>query len=265
MAFLTCAKEGLVLICRFLNAHLQQYGIVEEGELFDLIGDPFAGEPKRGAGVGSVNEFRLLPPTIPTKIVCVGRNYAAHAKEKGNEVPTEPLLFFKPPSALIGHLDSIELPQDVGLVEHEAELTIVIGKAGRNINASESHKHILGYTCANDVSARDYQAKDGQWARAKGFDTFCPLGPWINTLLDPSNLNVRCTVNGMVRQDASTSQLVFDIPFLIAHISKIMTLNPGDVILTGTPAGVGPIQAGDLVDVEIEGIGLLRNSVTAGP
>jgi 2-keto-4-pentenoate hydratase/2-oxohepta-3-ene-1,7-dioic acid hydratase in catechol pathway len=252
-----------LLICRYLNDGAQRFGIVEDDGLFELIGDPFSDEPKRGTKVGAVNEITLLPPVRPSKIVCVGRNYAAHAKEKGNEVPAEPLLFFKPSSALIGHLDSIELTPDVGLVEHEAELTVVIGTGGRNISVRDAYKHVLGYTCANDVSARDYQAKDGQWARAKGFDTFCPLGPWINTSLEPSNLNVRCTVNGTTRQYASTSQLMFDVPILIAHISKIMTLNPGDIILTGTPAGVGPIQVGDQVDVEIEGIGMLRNSVRA--
>jgi 2-keto-4-pentenoate hydratase/2-oxohepta-3-ene-1,7-dioic acid hydratase in catechol pathway len=201
---------------------------------------------------------------MPSKIICVGRNYAAHAKELGNEVPEEPLLFFKPSSALIGQDAVIEILPPMGRVDHEAEMAVVIGRQGRFIRRDEAQNYILGYTCANDVSDRDFQKKDGQWTRAKGFDTFCPLGPWINTELDASNVTVTCYVNGERRQEGSTSQLIFDIPFLLEYISGVMTLFPGDVILTGTPSGVGPLQPGDEVEVNVDGIGTLRNTVASG-
>jgi 2-keto-4-pentenoate hydratase/2-oxohepta-3-ene-1,7-dioic acid hydratase in catechol pathway len=201
----------------------------------------------------------------PSKIVCIGRNYVAHAAERQVDVPDEPLIFLKPPSALIGHGAPIEFAADVGRVDHEAELAVIIRSQARRVSRENALGHVLGYTCANDVSARDYQKKDGQWTRAKGFDTFCPLGPWINTDLDPSDLAVRCLVNGELRQDGRTSQMVFGVPALISFVSHVMTLEPGDVILTGTPAGVSQLFDGDMVSVEIEGIGALRNPVRAAP
>jgi len=250
-----------MLICSFLAAAEPRFGVVEGESVFELAGSLFDANHKRGQLVGSLTSVKLLPPVSPSKIMCIGRNYAAHAKERGEDVPSEPLLFLKPPSALIGNGQAIEIPHNAGRVEHEAELAVVIGKQGRFIRQQDALAHVLGYTCANDVSARDYQARDRQWTRAKGFDTFCPLGPWIATGLDTSSISIHCTVNGERKQDGNTSQLIFGIPHLIAHISAIMTLYPGDIILTGTPAGVSPIKAGDILEVEIEGIGKLQNPV----
>jgi 2-keto-4-pentenoate hydratase/2-oxohepta-3-ene-1,7-dioic acid hydratase in catechol pathway len=204
-----------------------------------------------------------LAPVIPSKIICVGRNYAAHAKEMGNEVPKEPMLFFKPPSSVIAHGEAIELPPQSRKVEHEAELGVVIGRRAKCISAAEAKSHILGYTIVNDVTARDLQKSDGQWARAKGFDTFCPVGPWLETELDPSDLKVICRVNGEVRQNGSTKDMVFDVAALVAYASQIFTLEPGDLIVTGTPDGVGPLNPGDSLETEISGIGVLKNGVVA--
>lgn len=220
------------------------------------------------------NEYRRLEPTIPikkvqmlapvgpSKIICLGRNYLEHAKEHGAEIPEIPLLFLKPPSSIIGNEQDIILPEFSGQVEHEAELAVIIGKKGRWINPSEANEYILGFTIANDVTARDLQRKDGQWSRAKGFDTFCPLGPWIETDIDPSDLLITCRVNGELRQMASTKEMIFSVPKIVSYISNIMTLLPGDVILTGTPAGVGELEDGDQVEIEIDGIGLLKNRVS---
>jgi 2-keto-4-pentenoate hydratase/2-oxohepta-3-ene-1,7-dioic acid hydratase in catechol pathway len=200
----------------------------------------------------------LLCPVIPTKIVCIGRNYAAHAKELGNEVPGEPLLFLKPPSALLGPGGTVRLPPESTRVEHEAELAVVIGKRAKGIAKDAALAHVFGYACACDVTARDLQRKDVQFTRAKGFDTFCPVGPWIETRLDPAALRIVCRVSGQGRQDGSTSRMLFDVPTLVSYVSRMMTLEPGDVILTGTPEGVGPLVAGDTLEVDIEGIGVLK-------
>lgn len=209
--------------------------------------------------------MRLLAPVSPGKIVCVGRNYVAHAKEHGAEVPDVPLLFLKPPSAVIGPGQTIYLPPQSQQVEHEAELAVVIGKAGRWIQLESALDHVLGYTVGNDVTARDLQNRESQWTRAKGFDTFCPLGPWIETDFDPADAVVTCHVNGELRQMASTRDMVFNIRQIIAYASTVMTLEPGDVLMTGTPAGVGPLQPGDVVETAIEGLGKLRNPVAAEP
>ncbi len=251
-----------MFICSYMSANGPRHGVVEDDTTYQLEGDLFGGTAIRGSKIGTIASTSLLPPVAPSKIMCIGRNYAAHAQERGEDVPTEPLLFLKPPSALIGNGQAIELLRGMGRAEHEAELAVVIGREGRFIRREDALSYVFGYTCANDVSARDYQAKDGQWSRAKGFDTFCPLGPWLATDLDPANVFVRCRVNNELRQNGLTSELVFDVPFLIAHISRIMTLYPGDVILTGTPAGVSPIKAGDVVEVEVDGIGTLRNPVS---
>jgi len=211
-------------------------------------------EPDAGPAPGRRVGFRdadVACPADPTKIVCVGRNYAAHAKELGNEVPAEPLLFFKPPSSLVGPLEAIVLPPQSERVEHESELAVVIGKRMRNVTKEDAMMHVFGYTVANDVTARDLQRKDGQWTRAKGFDTFCPAGPWIDTEIDPGHVRVLSRVNGVVRQDALTAQMIFDIPTLLAYVSRVMTLMPGDLVLTGTPEGVGPLAPGDVCEVEL--------------
>ena len=212
-----------------------------------------------------IQNITILPPILPSKIICIGRNYAAHASEHGVEVPEVPLIFLKPPTAVIGQGDTIILPPQSQQVEHEAELTVVIGKRGRWIFPDEAENYILGYTIANDVTARDLQRRDNQWTRAKGFDTFCPIGPWIETDFNPTDALITCYVNDNVRQMASTHDMVFNIPQLIAFISSVMTLEPGDLILTGTPAGVSPLTDGDQVRISIEGIGSLENNVKAEP
>lgn len=241
-----------------------QRGLIEDGVVYTLEGDLFGGKVKRGEAVGELGDVKLLlPPVQPGKLVCVGRNYAAHAAEHDSEVPEEPLLFLKPPSAVIGHEAPIALPAVSERVDHEAELAVVIGKTARKVTRKEALDYVLGYTCANDVSARDLQRRDGQWTRAKGFDTFAPLGPCIETELDPGDLPITCRVSGEVRQEASTADMVFDVPTLIEYVTAIMTLEPGDVLLTGTPSGVGPLSPGDIVEVEVEGVGILRNPVRA--
>jgi 2-keto-4-pentenoate hydratase/2-oxohepta-3-ene-1,7-dioic acid hydratase in catechol pathway len=197
----------------------------------------------------------------PSKIIGVGRNYLAHARELGNEVPAEPVLFYKPPSALIGPGDPIVLPGTSARVEYEAEIGIVIGERIRNLTVAQAERAVLGFTCVNDVTARDLQKKDGQWGRAKGFDTFCPVGPRVVQGLDWRKLEVLCRVNGVERQRAKATDMAFSIPVLVSFISSIMTLEPGDLIATGTPAGTAPLQAGDVVEVEIPGVGVLSNPV----
>jgi 2-keto-4-pentenoate hydratase/2-oxohepta-3-ene-1,7-dioic acid hydratase in catechol pathway len=207
-------------------------------------------------------DVRLLSPILPSKVVAVGRNYAEHVKEMGGgEAPTVPMIFLKPSTSVIGAGDTIRLPRDSARVDHEAELAIVIGRPARDVTREAAMSHVLGYTAANDVSARDQQKQDGQFTRAKGHDSFCPLGPWIETVFDPSDVRISASVNGELRQDGRTSQMIHDIPTMIEFMSGVMTLLPGDVILTGTPAGVGPIVDGDTVTIEIEGIGELTNPV----
>lgn len=209
------------------------------------------------------SQVRLLPPVTPSKVVCVGRNYAEHAKELGNEVPTEPLLFLKAPSSITGDGDDIVLPSQSEQVEHEGELAIIIGRACKNLSDDEDPlEYVFGYSCLNDVTARDLQRKDVQFTRAKSFDTFCPIGPFIETELDTADLRVVTRVNGVIKQDGRTSQMVFRVPFLVRYISRQMTLYPGDVIATGTPSGVSKMADGDKCEVEIEGIGVLTNKVT---
>ncbi len=228
-----------------------------DGSIFEVF--------QRKEAVYPINSVTLLPPILPSKIICVGRNYIAHAKEHQSEVPELPLLFLKPPSSIIGPEEAILLPPQSQQVEHEAELAVVIGKRGRWIEPENTFQYILGYTVANDVTARDLQRRDGQWTRAKGFDTFCPLGPWIETEFDPSDALITCRVNGQLRQMASTRDMVFNVSQIVAFASSVMTLEPGDVILTGTPAGVGVLLPGDVIEVTIEGIGTLRNPVKEEP
>jgi 2-keto-4-pentenoate hydratase/2-oxohepta-3-ene-1,7-dioic acid hydratase in catechol pathway len=240
------------------------YGGVEPEGIRLYRGTPFvAWEPTEV--VVAFTEAHLLAPVFPTKVVGVGRNYVDHAAEREVEVPDEPLLFLKPSTAVIGPLQPIVLPPESSEVDHEAELAVVIGTVTRNVAVEDVGPHLLGYTAANDVSARDLQRKDGQWARAKGFDTFCPLGPAVETEVDPlDGLSIVCRVDGEVRQSGTTADMVFGVGEIVAHASRVMTLLPGDVILTGTPAGVGPLVPGNRVEVEIERIGALVNPVTAG-
>lgn len=255
-------------ICRFVHPETQapRYGIIEGDSIYPLAGDLNSGnlslEDKDAAL--PLADARLLPAVKPSKVVCVGRNYREHAAELGNPMPTEPLLFLKVPSAIIGDGDTIELPTVSERVEHEGELAAVIGRSARNLSESaDPFAYILGYTCLNDVTARDLQRRDVQFTRAKSFDTFCPVGPYVVTGLDPLDLKVETRVNGQVRQSGRTSAMAFPVPFLLRYISRVMTLEPGDLIATGTPAGVGPLGDGDVVEVEVEGVGILRNGVRA--
>jgi 2-keto-4-pentenoate hydratase/2-oxohepta-3-ene-1,7-dioic acid hydratase in catechol pathway len=240
-----------------------KYGWLLEDQVGEIEGNVF-GTYKRKDAQMPLTEINLLPPSQPTKIVCVGRNYVDHAKELGNNVPKVPLIFMKPPSSIIGDGDHIILPPQSKQVEHEAELVVVIGKHGRYITAEQAIEHIFGYTIGNDITARDLQRTDELWTRAKGFDTFCSFGPWIDTDFDPSDAVITCRVNGQMRQMASTRDMVFNIGALIAYISSIMTLEAGDLLFTGTPAGVGGLNDGDEVVVEIEGLAKLSNPVKAG-
>jgi 2-keto-4-pentenoate hydratase/2-oxohepta-3-ene-1,7-dioic acid hydratase in catechol pathway len=253
-------------IARFSHGESIAFGIVddEEDELVVLKSDPmFAGYEPTGERV-PLAEAKLLAPVIPrSKVVAVGRNYREHAAESGSEVPEEPLIFLKPNTSVIGPGDAIVLPVQSERVEHEGEVAVVIGRIAKHVAEADAANVIFGYTIANDVTARDLQRRDGQWSRAKGFDTFCPVGPRIVSGLDPSDLAIRCRVNGVSKQDSRTSDLIFDVPTLIEFISAHMTLEPGDLISTGTPAGVGNLNVGDLVEVDIEGIGVLSNRVVA--
>jgi len=233
------------------------------GDKVGEVGGNVFGRYRRKEAETPLTDVNLLAPSEPTKIVCVGRNYVEHAKELGNEVPQVPLIFMKPPSSIIGSGDTIILPPQSNQVEHEGELVAVIGKRGKNVTAENAKKHIMGYTVGNDVTARDLQKTDGQWTRAKGFDTFCPFGPWIDTEFDPADAVVTVRVNGQMRQMASTRDMVFNVGVIIAYVSSIMTLEPGDLIFTGTPSGVGLLTHGDEVSVEIEGLGEIRNKVQA--
>jgi 2-keto-4-pentenoate hydratase/2-oxohepta-3-ene-1,7-dioic acid hydratase in catechol pathway len=272
-----------VRIARFAKGGEVAYGVVGEAQadgagaarpepragglsvIAELRGHPFS--PGKGGvqftgATFPLDDVRLLAPVLPSKVVAVGRNYADHAREMGTEPPAEPVLFLKPSTAVVGHGDPIAYPVKLTQrVDYEGELAVIIGRLCREVPAAQAAEVIFGYTCANDVTARDLQARDGQWTRAKGFDTFCPLGPWIETDADPADLGLTTVVNGEVRQQARTSQLLYDVPALVEYVSTVMTLLPGDVLLTGTPAGVGPLEDGDEVSVTIENIGSLRNTV----
>lgn len=237
-----------------------RYGWMLEDQVGPLEGSLF-GEYRRLEADIPLRKVRLLAPVQPGKVVGVGRNYLEHARELGEDIPEIPAIFFKPTSAIIGPGDAIILPAQSRQVEHEIELAVVIGKAGRWIPPERSAEHILGYTVGLDITARDLQTKDGQWTRSKSFDSFCPLGPWLETDLDPTDILLTCRVSGELRQMASTREMVFSVAQIIAFISAVMTLSPGDVILTGTPAGVGPLKAGDLVESHAEGIGTMQNPV----
>jgi len=245
------------------NSNLK-YGWIYNDKVGELTGPPF-GSFRRLDAVIPYDEVRLAAPVLPGKIIAVGRNYPEHAREHEVGIPDVPLIFLKPPTSVIGPGEKILLPPQSQQVEHEAEIAVVISREGRWIPLEKAMDYVLGYTVGNDVTARDLQRRDGQWTRGKGFDTFCPIGPVIETDVDPSDLLITCRVNGEIRQMSSTREMVFSIPQLIVYISSVMTLMPGDILLTGTPAGVGKLTAGDTIDIEIEGIGILKNIVEAEP
>ena len=260
-------------IARFTTGEDPQYGIVtgevdelgipaEDSMVVALAGDPLYVGMHPTEEQHKLADVRLLAPVIPrSKVVGIGRNYAAHAAEMGNDVPTEPLMFLKPNTTVVGPGDPIFYPRQSSNVHFEGELAVVIGRICRDVAPDRVKDVVYGYTIGNDVTARDLQKSDVQFTRAKGFDSFCPLGPWIETDLDPSDLRVQTHLNGDLKQDGTTQDLIFDVPTLVAHVSSVMTLLPGDVILTGTPDGVGPMTPGDEVDVTISGIGTLTNKV----
>ncbi len=250
-------------ILRYQSVSGPAWGILDEnGMICQLEGDPF-GSAGPGAVVGPPSGLKLLAPTVPGKVICVGLNYSAHAAETGSPLPELPMFFLKPATAICNPGDPITLPKISDHVEHECELVVVIGRKARNVSEAEALDYVLGYTCGNDVSARDWQRRETQWFRGKGFDTFFPFGPWIETDLEPGNLGIRTRVNGQIRQNSTTSDLIFGVANLVADASRTATLLPGDVIATGTPEGVSPISAGDLVEIEIDGIGTLANPVRA--
>jgi 2-keto-4-pentenoate hydratase/2-oxohepta-3-ene-1,7-dioic acid hydratase in catechol pathway len=238
------------------------FGVIEGETVAQITAHPFGPIEFTGGRV-PLSAVKLLAPVLPSKVVAIGRNYREHASEMGGEVPDKPLIFLKPSTAVIAAGDEIASPPSAERVDFEGELAVVISRLCRDVPEERAMDVVLGYTCGNDVTARDQQKADGQWSRAKGYDTFCPLGPWIETDLDPSDLAISTTLNGEVKQESRTSMIVHKIPTLIAYITSCMTLLPGDVILTGTPEGVGPMQVGDRVEVTIEGIGTLSNPVGA--
>lgn len=251
-------------IVRYRDGEVARLGILD-GEIVRAAGGELFGQLLPREHIGPVSDLELIPPVVPGKIVAVGLNYADHVAEAAEprDVPDEPIIFLKPPSSLLGHGGAIVIPPGADPVHEEAELAVVIGRRARGVLRADAYDYVLGLTCANDVSARNFQRKDGQWVRAKGFDTFCPLGPCLVTGLKASGLAIEARVNGAVRQRSNTKHLIFDVPYLIEFVSGVMTLLPGDVIITGTPAGVSAIVPGDTVEIEIEGIGTLANRVVA--
>ncbi|AFC99769.1 fumarylacetoacetate hydrolase family protein [Methanocella conradii HZ254] len=241
----------MAIIGRFRHNHRVFTGEVIEGKVHSML----------GGREYDMSEVKVLPPCTPTKIVCVGCNYVEHAKELNERIPDEPILFIKPPSSVLASGESIIYPEQAKRVDYEAELAVVIGKRTKNVKADKAKSHILGYTCFNDVTARDLQRKDVQWTRAKSFDTFSPIGPFIQTEVDPTNLNIKARLNGAVKQDSNTSDMIFNVYKLVEFVSSVMTLEMGDVIATGTPPGVGPMKRGDTIEVEIDNIGVLANKV----
>lgn len=253
-------------IVRYRGADGPAWGIAAtDGVVRAASGTPFVDLAVTDQEVGELDGLELLAPATPSKVICVGRNYRAHAAEFNSPLPDEPLLFMKPPSSVIGPGAAIHYPSLSQRVDPEAELVVVIGREAHRVAARDAAGYIGGYTCGNDVTARDIQASDDQWTRGKGFDTFCPIGPWIETELDPSDLRITCTVDGEARQDGRTRDLIFPIPYLVEYISRFTRLLPGDLVMTGTPEGVAPMAIGSTVTVAVEGIGALSNPVVAEP
>ena len=249
-------------IARFKVGDDVSFGVVEGDEVAALVSHPFGPLSFTGDRY-ALSDVRLLAPLIPSKVVAIGKNYADHAREMGSEPPAAPVVFLKPSTAVVGPGDPIARPPSVQRLDYEGELAVVIGRLARDVPVERALDVVLGYTCANDVTARDQQQADGQWARAKGYDSFCPLGPWVETDLDPAATRVTTALNGETKQDATTDLLLHAVPELIAYVTAVMTLLPGDVLLTGTPAGVGPMEVGDEVSVTVDGVGTLTNKVVA--
>jgi 2-keto-4-pentenoate hydratase/2-oxohepta-3-ene-1,7-dioic acid hydratase in catechol pathway len=249
-------------IIRFCHKKKEHWGVLKGEEVCVLKEPPFKRVIKTKQKLSS-KDIKLLAPSLPSKIVLVGLNYRDHAEEMSMQIPDEPIIFLKPPTAVLAPQAAVIYPKGVTRLDYEAELALVIKKTARHIKESEVSRYILGFTCLNDVTARDLQKKDGQWTRAKSFDTFCPVGPWIETKFDPENVAIRTFVNGEKRQDSTTGQFIFKVPYLVSFISSIMTLYEGDIISTGTPKGVGPMNVGDTVQIGIEGIGVLENRIIA--
>jgi 2-keto-4-pentenoate hydratase/2-oxohepta-3-ene-1,7-dioic acid hydratase in catechol pathway len=248
-----------VRVVRVFTGDDVRYGLADEGSITLISDEPFAAwETEETIALQGA---RLMPPSMPTKIVCVGINYKTHAAEMGHKLPEDPVIFLKPPTSMNATGGEIHLPPGVGRVDYEGELAVVIGRRAHRVPVGDAFSHVLGYTCANDVTARDLQTKDGQWTRAKGFDGFCPLGPWVETDVDPADVLLETYLNGERVQSARTSDMVFGVDRLVSFASHVMTLLPGDVVLTGTPGGIGALSAGDVVEVRIEGIGSLINRV----
>jgi 2-keto-4-pentenoate hydratase/2-oxohepta-3-ene-1,7-dioic acid hydratase in catechol pathway len=255
---------------KFMDQGKTKTGILKGRQIFEIncsimealnysYGYKFADDAENHAS--DINDVKILPPYIPSKVVCVGLNYRDHARELNMKIPDEPIIFIKPSTAVIGHLDPIIYPSSSKQVDYEAEIAVVISKEAHHVDEKNAHQHIGGYTVLNDVTARDLQRRDVQWTRAKSFDTFCPIGPCIETDLDPSAQKISLKLNGAIKQDSNTKNMIFSPQKLVEFISDIMTLNPGDMIATGTPPGVGPMNVGDAVEAEVEGIGVLRNFV----
>lgn len=249
-------------IARYSRQGLTGYGIVEGERLLPASGDLFGGLEPSGPAL-ALSDIRLLAPCAPSKAICIGLNYRDHAEEFGLPIPASPVVFIKPSTSVIGPGDPIVYPSMSSRVDYEAELVVVIGRQARNVDESEALDYVLGYTCGNDVTARDLQPKDGQWTIAKSFDTFLPLGPWIETDLNPGDLRIEAYLDGARKQSSRTSHLIFTVPRLISYLSQVMTLLPGDIIMTGTPSGISPMAIGSEITVEIEGIGRLTNRVGA--
>ncbi len=248
-------------VVRFQTGGGARYGVVEQDIVREIAGDVFS-QFRATRKKHPLKRLRFLPPTEPTKIVGVGLNYRDHVAELGFELRDEPVICIKPGTSVLPHLGRILYPKESNRVDYEAELAIVIGRYAREVPIKKAARYILGYTCFNDVTARDLQRKDGQWTRSKSFDTFAPLGPWMETALDPGNAPVRAYLNGELKQNSNTANFIFDVPTMVSFITRVMPLFPGDIIATGTPSGVGPMKPGDTIEIEIEGIGCLRNTVT---
>jgi 2-keto-4-pentenoate hydratase/2-oxohepta-3-ene-1,7-dioic acid hydratase in catechol pathway len=249
-------------IARVARGGAISFAVIEGDEVAELDGPPIGGLRFTGSRA-PLADVRLLAPVLPSKVIAIGLNYPSVAESIGMPLPSEPLISLKPSTAVIGPEDPIRKPRDVEILDHEAELAVVVNGLVRNADEETAAQAILGYTCANDLTSRDLREREGQWTRAKGYDSFCPLGPWIETDVEPLGLRLRARVNGEVRQDANTKEMVFGPVQLVSFVSRVMTLLPGDVISTGTPLGVGAVEPGDIVEVEIEGIGVLRNRVQA--
>ncbi len=252
-------------ILQYRKDNKEMYGVLKENKVYPIQGNiftQFSVWEDRGQELVGI---KILPPVYPSKIVAIGINYRDHAEEFGHQIPEEPVLFMKPSTSVIGHGDAIVLPPSSNRIDYEAEIALIVKKEAYKVSENDASEFILGYTCLNDVTARDLQSKDGQWTRSKSFNTFCPIGPHMETDIDPNNVNIRSRLNGVIKQSSTTSNFIFPIFTLFSFISHIMTLLPGDIITTGTPSGVGPMKTGDVIEIEVEGIGVLKNFVENGP